>query len=68
MSKRLATMRSVFGKEIELTGSVWFNKILKDHIEFEENEGKKKGFVITTFFISKHHKLLRRGIIWQKQK
>jgi hypothetical protein len=31
-------------------------------------EGEKKGFVITTFFISKHHKLLRRGIIWQKQK
>jgi len=31
-------------------------------------EGEKKGFVITTFFISKHLKLLRRGVIWQKQK
>jgi len=102
-------MRSVFGKEIELTSFVWFNKILKSHPEFGENmellreikktvedpdyvvvgwageylalryceiapkrpkhlcvvyrDDQKKGFVITTFFISKYHKLLRRRII-----
>lgn len=112
--KVLVTMRSIFGKEIELTSFVWLNKILKDHPEFGQNEeilreikkavedpdylvtgwageylalryceiapkrpkhlcviyseGEKKGFVITTFFISKYHKLLRRGIIWQRQK
>lgn len=114
MSKGLVTMRSVFGKKIELTSFVWFNKILKDHKEFGENEqflleikktvedpdcvvvgrggeylalryceiapkrpkhlcvvyreGEKEGFVITSFFISKYHKLLRRGTIWQRQK
>jgi hypothetical protein len=31
-------MRSVFGKEIELTSFVWFNKVLKDHPEFGEKE------------------------------
>ena len=97
MPRRLA-MRSVFGKEIELNASIWFNKILKSHPEFGEREdfiqeirktvedpdyvvigwageylalryckiapkrpkylcviyreGEKKGFVITTFFIS----------------
>jgi len=114
MPKSLITMRSVFGKKIELNSSVWVNKILKAHPEFAEKEeflqeirktvedpdyvitgwageyltlryceiapkrpkhlcviyreGEKKGYVITTFFISKHHKLLRRGVIWQKQK
>lgn len=26
-----------------------------------------EGFVITTFFISKVHKLLRRGVVWQRR-
>ncbi len=114
MPKELVAMKSVFGIEIELDSSVWFNKILKDHPEFGEKEeflqkikkaiedpdyvvtgwageylvlryceiapkrpkylcviyreSEKKGFVITTFFIAKYHKLLRRGVIWQKQK
>lgn len=36
--KVLVTMRSIFGKEIELTSFVWLNKILKDHPEFGQNE------------------------------
>jgi hypothetical protein len=31
--------------------------------ELDDNDG----FVITTFFISKPQKLLRRGIVWRKQ-
>lgn len=27
----------------------------------------KEGFVITTFFISKPYKLLRRGVVWQRR-
>jgi len=30
-------------------------------------ELNKEGFIITTFFISKPHKLLRRGVLWKKQ-
>ncbi len=30
-------------------------------------EQNKEGFIITTFFISKPYKLLRRGVLWKKQ-
>ncbi len=30
-------------------------------------ELNKEGFVVTTFFISKPYKLLRRGILWKRQ-
>jgi hypothetical protein len=30
-------------------------------------ELNRDGFVITTFFISKPHKLLRRGVLWRKR-
>jgi len=30
-------------------------------------ELNKEGFVITAFFISKPHKLLRRGVLWRRQ-
>jgi len=30
-------------------------------------ELNKEGYIITTFFISKLHKLLRRGVLWKKQ-
>jgi hypothetical protein len=30
-------------------------------------ELNKEGFVITAFFISKPHRLLRRGVLWRKQ-
>jgi len=30
-------------------------------------EVNKEGFIITTFFISKPYKLLRRGVLWQRR-
>lgn len=30
-------------------------------------EQNKEGFIITTFFISKPYKLLRRGVLWRKR-
>jgi len=35
-------------------------------VSYRETDGK--GFIMTTFFISKVNKLLRRGILWSKPK
>jgi hypothetical protein len=34
-------------------------------VVYREVDGE--GFVITTFFISRLHKLLRRGVVWRRQ-
>jgi len=34
-------------------------------VVYRETDGE--GFVITTFFISRLHKLLRRGVVWRRQ-
>ncbi|MFQ5761573.1 MAG: PBECR2 nuclease fold domain-containing protein [Candidatus Bathyarchaeia archaeon] len=114
MPKLLLSCNSVSGKVVHLSKDVWFEKILKNHPEFQHRaeyleEVKKaietpdyivigwageylalrfceiapngpkhlcvvykelngEGFIITTFFISKPHKLLRRGVAWRKLK
>jgi hypothetical protein len=114
MSKPLLTCKSVSGRIVRLSESVWFEKILKAHPEFKERseyleeikrtveepdyiiigwageylalrfcemapKGPKhlcviyrelddEGFIITTFFISKMQKLLRRGMVWRRRK
>lgn len=35
-------------------------------VVYREVDGE--GFVITTFFISRIHKLLRRGVLWKRQR
>jgi len=38
------------------------------HLCVTYRELDDEGFIITTFFTSKVHKLLRRGVIWEKPK
>jgi hypothetical protein len=37
------------------------------HLCVVYREQNKEGFIITTFFISKPYKLLRRGVLWKRQ-